>query len=575
MTLAYSYARYSSQGQDASSITRQVEAARAFANASGWTLDEHMTDTATSAYRGTHAKTGMLGKFLRLIEGGKINAGSWLIVEAMDRLSREEATEALSQFLNIIRAGVGIATLTDGKTYTKASVNKNTFDLMYSIMLMSSANEYSSKLAYRVKKSIERDRALNRNGTFKALHGSAPFWLDYNEATKAYSLNTERAATTRRIIGWAMAGVSALSISKRLHAEGIRSARGKEWFNDASIMRMLRTPALMGVCTLLDKTQEPIKGYYPSLLTEREFYALQGSLDTRKRVVRGRHGEHTNIFGQLLADAEGSQFCIHSRKNQQGVNYISLIAIAGMKMQKQQASFPYHSLEQAFLKFVPEITLAEQKPSDDLREVTGHKVAKQARLAEITRLIESGEVGKIAVLAQTAEKLETEIQALTAQEEIIKAQRATPTVNTADVEQLAKELAATDDRGEVRRRLKVAVAQIVRGATLHVYVKGVRRVAIMRVVMADGEARILWVRTGRGEDDVAGCNPVLTFGEGYQVDFDGMGHFLLNAPNAGVPMFNPMAFTKAWPTGKNQVRPAKASKPTKPTRSRRTAAIAV
>jgi hypothetical protein len=112
MTTAYSYVRFSTKGQgEGDSLRRQVEESRKYAASQGWTLDESLRDLGKSAFKGVHRKTGALAAFLKLCDEGKIETGSWLIVEAIDRLSREQVSTALTQFLKIVSAGVGIVTL--------------------------------------------------------------------------------------------------------------------------------------------------------------------------------------------------------------------------------------------------------------------------------------------------------------------------------------------------------------------------------------------------------------------------------------------------------------------------------
>ena len=70
-----------------------------------------------------------MGAFIKAIETGKVKKGSYLIVESLDRLSREEVIDALEIFLKIIRAGINIVTLVDNHLYSKASVKANFTEL--------------------------------------------------------------------------------------------------------------------------------------------------------------------------------------------------------------------------------------------------------------------------------------------------------------------------------------------------------------------------------------------------------------------------------------------------------------
>ncbi len=116
---AYSYTRFSSTEQSSGdSLRRQTEAARRYAEANGLELDDHsFRDLGVSAYRGTNVVEGALGQFIRAVESGRIKRGSHLLVENLDRLSRDRISAALRRFTEILEAGIKIVTLSDGKTY--------------------------------------------------------------------------------------------------------------------------------------------------------------------------------------------------------------------------------------------------------------------------------------------------------------------------------------------------------------------------------------------------------------------------------------------------------------------------
>jgi DNA invertase Pin-like site-specific DNA recombinase len=96
---------------------RQLEASRAYVEANGLTLadDAQLEDIGVSAFRGANVRDGALGQFLEAVEAGKVPRGSHLLVESLDRLSREQVKIALSLFLRIGQAGITLITLMDGK----------------------------------------------------------------------------------------------------------------------------------------------------------------------------------------------------------------------------------------------------------------------------------------------------------------------------------------------------------------------------------------------------------------------------------------------------------------------------
>jgi DNA invertase Pin-like site-specific DNA recombinase len=118
---AYSYLRMSTDLQlKGDSRRRQLEASRAYAEANDLNLaqDAELEDIGVSAFKGANARDGAaLGRFLEAVRSGAINPGSYLIVESLDRLSREQVLTAQSLFLSIIQAGINLVTLMDGKVY--------------------------------------------------------------------------------------------------------------------------------------------------------------------------------------------------------------------------------------------------------------------------------------------------------------------------------------------------------------------------------------------------------------------------------------------------------------------------
>src|SRR4029077_20681898 len=114
---AYSYTRFSSPEQaQGDSLRRQTEAARAYAAKHKLDLDEELTfhDPGMSAYRGQNAEAGALGTFLGAVRDKMIPQGSYLLVESLDRVSRQTVRLAVRTMEDIVAAGVNLVDLSDG-----------------------------------------------------------------------------------------------------------------------------------------------------------------------------------------------------------------------------------------------------------------------------------------------------------------------------------------------------------------------------------------------------------------------------------------------------------------------------
>jgi DNA invertase Pin-like site-specific DNA recombinase len=147
---AYSYVRFSSPKQrEGDSERRQTEKAAKFASDNGLELDTELNlrDLSVSAYRGGNAKTGKLSVFLNAVESGLVPPGSFLLIENIDRLTRDDILDASELFLGIIRMGVVVVTLTNGISYSKEELKSNPYLMMMIVLELIRANQESARKA--------------------------------------------------------------------------------------------------------------------------------------------------------------------------------------------------------------------------------------------------------------------------------------------------------------------------------------------------------------------------------------------------------------------------------------------
>lgn len=285
MSQVYSYLRFSSARQGTgSSIDRQLEYARRWAAANGMVLDESLTmrDEGLSAYHQRHVKAGALGVFLEAAQEGRIPAGSVLIVEGLDRLSRAEPILAQAQLAQIINADITVVTASDGKRYNREALKATPMDLVYSLLVMIRAHEESETKSKRVKAAIRRHCEAWDGGRqdLASRLGRHPRWLRF--ADGAWSIVPERQAAILRAIALFRAGWGNRRISDALIAEGLQLGDGPP--NANQIYRTIRNPALIGVKLLeLDGETYRMAGYYPALIGAAEFAELQALMDRRAR----------------------------------------------------------------------------------------------------------------------------------------------------------------------------------------------------------------------------------------------------------------------------------------------------
>src|SRR4051812_41762779 len=151
---AYSYLRFSTPEQSkGDSYRRQTSLAADYAQRHNLELDTQLTfhDLGVSAFRGDNAETGRLADFHEAVRVGLVPQGSYLLVESLDRLSRQTARKAFRALEDICEAGIVVVTLSDSREYTREALDSDPTSLLMSILIFMRANDESATKARRLK----------------------------------------------------------------------------------------------------------------------------------------------------------------------------------------------------------------------------------------------------------------------------------------------------------------------------------------------------------------------------------------------------------------------------------------
>lgn len=152
MSKVYSYVRFSSKAQaSGDSLRRQTALTEDWVIRHGHELDESMTywDLGVSSYDRTNLRTGALGLFLRAAQQGRIERGSILAIEALDRLTRAEPLDAFRLLSDIVSCGISIVTVTDERVYDESSLNGDFASLVLAAALLVRGHEESKRKSGR------------------------------------------------------------------------------------------------------------------------------------------------------------------------------------------------------------------------------------------------------------------------------------------------------------------------------------------------------------------------------------------------------------------------------------------
>ncbi|MDF5959082.1 recombinase family protein [Pseudomonas aeruginosa] len=306
----YCYVRFSSKKQElGDSIERQQRLIEQYLEKNDAEIVEQFSDLGVSAFRGKNVKVGALSRFMERVQAGEIGLGDTLIVESLDRISRQKELNTLSVLTNILNAGVVIYTLTDERVYN--AQNEDHAQLLFQIsFIISRAHDESLNKQKRSVSAWARKHEGAR--TKKAvMTRKLPYWLkavEENGETKI-ELIAERAQEVRKAFELAKHKLGAQAIASRLNNDEPQ----KRWTLIA-VRHLLTSKSVYGSLEIfktkslagdLEKNQayEEVEEYYPPVITKSEFYSVQDSIQKNKETyaTRGRTPKgFRNVFKGLI-----------------------------------------------------------------------------------------------------------------------------------------------------------------------------------------------------------------------------------------------------------------------------------
>ncbi|MBP2508522.1 DNA invertase Pin-like site-specific DNA recombinase [Agrobacterium tumefaciens] len=369
---AYSYVRMSTRKQlRGDSLRRQLERSKAFADEHSLLLDDSLQDLGVSAWKGRNFKTGALGRFLAMVESGEIPKGSYLLIESLDRLSREAVPDALTLFMAIINAGIVIATLgEDRQIYSRDRLNGDWTKLIIGLAVMSRGHEESQTKSERVSAANRRKRENAREGKGQ-ITGLTPAWIDAKriDANRYEFTLNHHAATVQAIYEMAARGLGATVIARKLNADGVPAFKSKDGWYQSIIKALLTRHDVIGIFQphrMQDGKRvpdgDPIDDYFPPAIDKDLFLRVQAMRSNPSRP--GRKGNtFTNLFTGLChcAHCGGPMTMKLSRVkgNENGRYLVCANYVRGHRCADGNRHFRYEPLEGAILDHVKELNLAE------------------------------------------------------------------------------------------------------------------------------------------------------------------------------------------------------------------------
>jgi DNA invertase Pin-like site-specific DNA recombinase len=365
---AYSYIRFSTPEQaKGHSLDRQTDAAHAWAAANHVVLDDELTfrDRGVSGFTGANLETGELGVFLARVQDGTIPRGSWLLVESLDRISRQAARKAMRAIEAIVEAGITVVDLSDGgREYSAEQLDRDPFLLVMMIMKFIRANEESATKGVRVAKAhaARRQKFAGQEKLTKPYTLKLPAWIRWDEASSSYALIEERADLLRWMFELADDGLGVQSIAVQLNEEKVDTWGAGKWkakyWHRSYVRKLLGNKAAIGifvphrVVKVEGKRgkqripEEPIAHRFPSAVDRELFERVNARLSTTG--ARGKHAKAPvrNIFAGVMK-------CQHCGGTVTRVNKGDHVYLVCSVAHAKASTHPYESVpyEQAVASF--------------------------------------------------------------------------------------------------------------------------------------------------------------------------------------------------------------------------------
>lgn len=537
--VAISYVRFSSPEQaKGDSLRRQTKATEDWCARNGVRLDTSLSvrDLGVSAFRGKHrSDKAALGGFLEAVNAGKVPRGSYLVIENLDRLSREEERTALKLWIEILDAGVSIVQLTPETVFRHERSDMT--DIIRAIIELSRGHSESRMKSERISAYWNNQRKHARSG--RLLTKSLPAWVRVESVERdsyTLALIPERAEAIRRIFALAAEGHGRARVVKRLNREGVapfgrlldeeamkdyverRRAAVEEGEPGAKLvteeeLAALRRPGhwlggkweksgwntvylgmVLNDRRVLGEYQPkragrpdgpPLKDYFPPVIGEDLFLRAKAAIDGRNRRKGCRIGKHVDLFVGLIRDArDGGGYYATTRtekRSRPGTTLRTRILVnyPGTQARGPMRSFPLPVFERAILSQLAELDgedVLGEDGSGDAAAVGAELSGVRERLAELAELLAAGSAPRL--IAAEAARLEAREAELTARLDEAREQEAKP---LAESWRELRSLAGLLEDPDARVRLRAAIGRVVEEIRLLVVPRGRARLAAVQV----------------------------------------------------------------------------------------------
>jgi DNA invertase Pin-like site-specific DNA recombinase len=387
LEVAYSWIRYSSPKQErGDSIRRQTHLRDAWLRRNpGVRLDNSLRfkPAGVTGYTEEHRTNPKyaLAQFLEKVDGNLILPGSYLLVENLDRLTREHPIHSIPFVLSLVSRGIRVVQLSPTEVVYDSDMDEGKLMLML-WDLARGHGESKRKAGLLGDVWAEKKRAARQG----VPHGkTVPAWIELRDGK--YRLIPERARIVRSIYLWSTAGLGHVHIVRRLQEQGVPPFGHSGRWCKGYVGLILSRRAAMGEYQPghgrkgPDLNHEPIANYFPAAVTEAEWHAAQAAKKNRDRRTGrpAKKGVYSSPFvGLLYCALDGERMRV---RDSHGAAAVISTGVDSARPDCFRGYFPLNHLVDGLLSQMRELTAADlfsDQAGAQLQEIEG-------RLGEVER----------------------------------------------------------------------------------------------------------------------------------------------------------------------------------------------
>ena len=499
--VAYSYLRFSDPAQaKGDSERRQGELlAHWLKKNPGILLDRSlkMQDRGASGFTGENRldPRRCMTQFLERVENRDVLPGSYLVVENLDRLTREHPVVSIPWILNLIGRGIKIVQLIPSELVYDSEMDQGR--LLMLLYDLSRGHGESKMKSERISQCWQEKWRAAREG--KPFGKQVPAWLELAEGE--YRIKPAAGRAVRTIFAWCAEGMGVRSILRRLEEEGIPSFGVSGQWTKSTLGKILTGREVLGEFQPMKGVRprvpsgDPIPNYFPAVVTEAEWAAAAKARGARK-LYSGRPtktgGASSPFAGLLYSAVDGSKLYPIQHG---GPRHLITKAQDDGRGKGQVCRFPSNHLVDALLsQLAKEVgaTLFNDPGAAQVQEIEGRRAECERKLKIALERFDADP--ESLVWADKVSAYDQELRRLSA--DLRKARQAAATPISATWSE-----ALTLMRSNQPERLRQCLLTCIEGVWCVLCDRGRYRVAAVQVRFADGLATrgyVIWSYMPRG-----------------------------------------------------------------------------